>query len=338
MNADKLVALVVCGLVGCGGEDAPPPGPPPSPALVAAVTGRYELTNSFQVPVTALLSGKTADTLGTVRGLRQDPAGTFFSLLEEAGVPHARLLHEALPGILQGRLDGWINDFVLAGVYRDRDVVDQLGDLDAFGARLLLRFDLITELALGTADASGTSTATHTLGAVRFTGWPGHPALTVPALPPALASGITSSPLSLRIAGDARLAAGDHAFGLPLGQYALAALDLALEETYGQDLRGTLALLVSCPAMAAAVSHRCVGPVCVGHEGDLRAVCENGLDEVASEVRRRLLAHDFQAIHFLSGTAAFQAPDRLEAGLWKTNIDVGQGERPVSVTFRGLRH
>ena len=78
----------------------------------------------------------------------------------------------------------------------------------------------------------------------------------------------------------------------------LRALDASLRQRYGHDLRGTIGLLVDCGAMAASVAHECVGPVCVGHEDDLRGVCEGALDELADQVKRevaraRLQGHPF---------------------------------------------
>jgi hypothetical protein len=341
MKIARLAVVLLCGLMGCGGEEPEPaPPPPPSPAVVAAVAGGYGLTSAFDVPASALLPGPAGDALTTLRNLRQNPASTLFALVDQAGVPLGSELHDALPGLLKGRLDGWINDFVIETVFRDHPAAAQLDAIATTGQSLLLHFELLSDLDLGTSDATGASTATHTLRAVRFNGMPGFGVLTVPALPPALAAGTTLARLPLRLAAagnDARLLAGDHAFGLAIGRYAAVALDLALQEAYGQDLRGTLGLLVSCPAMAASVAHRCVGPVCVGHEGALQAVCERGLDEVASEVRSHLMAQNFKALHLLSGSAALSVAGRIDAGTWHANIDVGQGEHPVSAVFAGLR-
>jgi hypothetical protein len=117
----------------------------------------------------------------------------------------------------------------------------------------------------------------------------------------------------------------------------VAALDASLRQRYGHDLRGTVGLLIDCRALAASVAHECAGPLCVGHEDDLRSVCEGALDELADQVRERLLEHDFKAVHFASGTADFTAPDRLDGGVWKASVNLGQGERTVAGRFSGVR-
>jgi hypothetical protein len=333
-------ALVILGLTGCDdGSDAPPP---PLSDAGASATGTYSVTSTLDLPAKLLAPQPALDAFATLQGLRKDPARTLFDLAEQAGVPHAQTLHQALPDILQSRLDGWIDASVAHALFQGRPVNGELDALITLGARLQLSVDVLSELSLGTPDPSGACTATHTVQGLRFTALPGQTAITIPTLPAGLSTGITQAPLTVRLSAprsgsDARFTAGDHAFGLPIGQYMVAALDASLRQRYGQDLRGTFGLLIDCGAVAASVSHECVGPVCVGHEGDLRVVCERGLDEAADQVRDRLLEHDFKAIHFHSGTADFTAPGRLDGGVWKASVDLGQGERAVAGRFSGLR-
>src|SRR5205814_3251699 len=218
----------------------------------------------------------------------------------------------------------------------------ELDQLLTAGSKLQVQVDVLSELSLVPADARGACTGTHALRGVRLTAFPELGPITVPALPPSIAPGITEVPLSVRLSApragsDARVLTGDHAFGLPIGRYMVAVLDASLEQRYGQDLRGLLGELIDCPVMAASVSHECVGPLCVGHQSDLLAVCESGLDEAAARVRERLVEHDFKAVHFASGTADFTAPGRLDGGVWKASVNLGQGERAVAARFSGLR-
>src|SRR5206468_2460143 len=123
----------------------------------------------------------------------------------------------------------------------------ELEQLAAFGELLQAHVELETELRL---ESSGDLhyPAKHRLRAVRFLGLPGQDTLVVPALPAPISASITESSLEVRASAatdgsDAVLVMGDHAFGLPIGQYELVALDLALEARYGHDLRGTLSAL-----------------------------------------------------------------------------------------------
>jgi hypothetical protein len=333
--------LILIGLAGCeGGADSDAP-PRPLTDAGASASGSYALTSTLDLPATLLAPQPAADAFATLQGLRKDPARTLFDLAEQAGVPHAQTLHQALPDILQSRLDGWIDAFVAHAVFEGQPVNGELDALLAAGARLQLQVDVLSDLSLGAPDAAGTCAATHTVRALRLTALPEQGAITIPALPEPIAPGATQSPLSVRLtaprAGDALVTTGDHSFGLPIGQYMVAALDASLRQRYGQDLRGLLGTMVDCGALAASVAHECIGPLCVGHQDDLRAVCEGGLDQAADRVRERLLEHDFKALHFRSGTADFTAPDRLDAGVWKVSVNLGQGERAVAGRFSGSR-
>jgi hypothetical protein len=341
MKLLPLTSGLLLALAGCDGGDADPPPTPLPPEAAARATGSYGLTTTLDLPATLLAPQPAADAFATVVGLRQDPARTIFDLAQQAGVPHAQTLHQALPDILQSRLDGWINGFVAHAVFDGHPVNGELDALITAGARLQVQVDVLSDLSMSAPDPTGTCTATHAVRALRLHALPDQTAITIPTIPAPLAQGITESRLSVRVTaprrGDALVTAGDHAFGLPIGQYMVAALDASLRQRYGHDLRGTVGLLVDCRAMAAAVAHECLGPVCVGQEDDLRGVCEGALDELADQVKERLLEHDFKAVHFASGTADFTAPDRLDGGLWKASVNLGQGERAVTGRFSGVR-
>jgi hypothetical protein len=340
MKRLSLAACAFLALTGCDSGDADSPSPiPVSPQTAARATGNYGLTTTLDLPASLLAPQPALDAFATVVGLRKDPARTIFDLAEQAGVPHAQTIHQALPDILQSRLDGWINGFVAHALFNGRPVNGELDALIAAGARLQLQVDVLSDLSFGAPDAGGSATATHAVRALRLHFLP-ESELTIPVLPAPIAQGITESTLSVRLTaprrGDALLTTGDHAFGLPIGQYMVAALDASLRLRYGQDLRGTIGLLVDCGAMAASVAHECVGPVCVGHEDELRGVCEGALDQMTDQVKDRLLEHDFKAIHFASGTADFTAPDRLDGGVWKASVNAGQGERAVTGRWSGV--
>jgi hypothetical protein len=341
----KRLPLAVCALLlvftGCDADEGTAPTLPLTDAGASA-TGNYALTTTLDLPASLVAPQQAADAFATLQGLRKDPARTLFDLAEQAGVPHAQTLHQALPDILQSRLDGWINAFVTHAVFEGRPVNGELDALIAAGARLQLQVDLLSDLSLSAPDPGGTCAATHTVRALRLTALPDQGAITIPALPAPIASGATEARLAVRLSaprahGDALVTAGDHAFGLPIGQYMVAALDASLRQRYGADLRGLLGSMIDCRAMATSVARECLGPACVGHESELESVCGSGLDELADQVRQRLLEHDFKALHFASGTADFTAPDRLDGGVWKVSVNMGTGERGVAGRFTGAR-
>jgi hypothetical protein len=325
--------------LGCGGEEGMSVPPPPPTVDVA---GTYALASRFDLTASALAPAPAADAFETIKGLRQHPAATLFGLLDDAGVPLARTLEAALPDILESRLDGFINDYLSHATFQGKPVAGELDKIIAIGSLTLVRFDLLTGLDL-VAASEGRTAASHVLEGVRFSDLPGIRTLTIPRLP---VPGITDTRPDARIGApragaQALLTLGDHAFGVPIGSYAVVALDLATEQLYGTTLRGALGKLVGCDALASSVAHECVGPLCVGHEADLREICERGLDEVASRVLAKLRERDFKAVHFVSGTADLKATsaaiDRIDAGVWTARIDVGMGERGVAASFAGAR-
>jgi hypothetical protein len=94
--------------------------------------------------------------------------------------------------------------------------------------------------------------------------------------------------------------------------------------------------------MAAAVADECVAGVCVGHEADLRALCEAGIDYLADELAARFAETDVEVLAMREGTAWLRDEDgdgTVEGldGWWSAELDLGMGPRPTSVTFTGTR-
>jgi hypothetical protein len=141
-------------------------------------------------------------------------------------------------------------------------------------------------------------------------------------------------------AAPATVSIADHAMGVPFGRYALTGLDALLAQRGLADLRAALSDAVGCAALAAAVADHCLGPVCVGHQASLLAICEAGVDEAAAQLEAQVLALDYKAIHFQAGTAtaASSDADRLTAGSWTAAIDLGNGAEQATVaTFTAAR-
>jgi hypothetical protein len=336
---------------GCGGDDA---GPGPAPADLE-VAGSYEIVSTFDLTAAGLLPEPVATYAQDVAGLSTDPAGTLFRLLDDAGVPLASDLLAALPGPVANQLEAWINEAVTSRQYGNASVKSELEALAAVIETVLARPDVASTLQIAAPDGSGTITATHTLEELRYRLYGGTVEIVVPITdPPGAASLLTlqtaaagrvTAPVS---GGDAHLEVRDHAFGVAYGNYALAALDLAVRARFGTDLRGALGQLVDCAGMAASVSNRCLLGACVGHQDTLTAICDRGLDLLYQQVRDQVGGLRADALRLASGQAQmWDAPaagaatdrrvDRLAMGTWAAKVDFGMGARDVHATFTGAR-
>jgi hypothetical protein len=289
-----------------------------------------------------------------LKGLRSNPADTLFLLLDQAGVPLARDLLGVLPSALSGQRKGWINAYVAGAAFEGTPVTTELDRLIAETERVLTKFDLASALEIADRDAAGHAQAVHRLEELRWSLYDGSVNVTVPIddLPASVPATLLSREATLEATltagtagADADLHLGDHRFGLPYGAYALMAVEKAMQARYGVDLRGGLGRLINCPALAASVANRCLLTVCVGHQAELTSLCDAGLDLAAEDVRDRIRALSFDALRLAEGHAAmWDAPlagaadgrvDRLTAGTWKADLDVGMGPRRLPATFSG---
>src|SRR4051794_41789575 len=88
------VLLALSTAAGCGEDDAEP-GPPPADLEVA---GTYEIVSTYDFTAAGLLPAPVATYAKAIVGLRTDPAGALFFLLDEAGGGGAVRPPGAAPG------------------------------------------------------------------------------------------------------------------------------------------------------------------------------------------------------------------------------------------------
>lgn len=320
-------------------EPGTDPGPQTEPLPSLRTDGTYTLDTTLDVQAAAVLPQTAYDAVETIRGLRDEPGRTLFDLAEQAGVPAVGELRAALPGALESRLYGWIDDELATYTHGDGPVATALDGVIMVCETSLAEVQLSSELAI-----DGT-TATHRLREVGFSidGLELRYDLgNLEGLPLALEAAVAATVVS-----DGRvtqLTLGRHAFGLPIGQLAMAAIEDVLRLRYGADLRGVLGLLVDCPELAANVADRCYLGVCVGNEAQLITICEGGLDHLADELRGQVTALDFEAITLHGGTAQLTdgatsdgVADAVVGGVWTADLDAGMGPRRAPGTFTGGR-
>lgn len=318
----SLVFLPLLGLA-C---DSQPPGTVQAPFAAAT----YRIDSSVALGASAALPSRARESLQALSSLRENPARTFFDLLEQAGVPAVEDLRDALPDVIEAKIEGWINAYVAGARVGEAPVTALLEETSEDILAFLLNFELVSRLELPATDDAGNARGQHVCEAVVFV--VDDQRIEVPV--PSSVGVVTGAAVDTHTArGD--LVLGDHSFGLPFGQAAIVGVDRLVKLRFGADtLREALGTLIGCDALAASVASRCVGFACVGHAKELAAVCEKGLDQVVEDVHQRLGALDFKAVHFLSGEAR-RKDLGLQDGTWQLAVDLGQGEAPAQASFIG---
>ncbi|MBC8134005.1 MAG: hypothetical protein H7X95_13560 [Deltaproteobacteria bacterium] len=356
--SSRLAPLCLLILGGGCGDDVEALRPPRLPPGDLIVAGPYKVVSSYDLTTSALLPKDLYGFVQDLRALRDDPAATFFKVLDEAGVPLVGNLLAVLPGPLEDRLKGWINEYVFGATFQGNSVRAEIDLLLEQVSEVLARFQLGSDLDLPAPDAGGRADSLHALRTLRFALWQGTvhvvvpidlPGITLPGEIFVTEARVWATVAAGRAGADAHLSLSDHSFGIPYGRLAFRALNVGSQQRSGADVRGALGEVFNCPALGASVAQRCVLGVCVGHAGDLTAICERGLDEVVKRMRDRIEALNFNALRHHSGDASMWdvAPatgvsvdrrvDRLDPGVWKASIDIGMGPREIPASFVGAR-
>jgi hypothetical protein len=298
-----------------------------------ALDGTYTLDGELDLRASNLLPAPLATAVDLVSELQTDPGGAIWTLADLAGVPAVDTLRDALPGPLESRLEGWMGDHMRAALRANPGVAAGLALVHDAAYSVLGEIELTSELT-----AAG-GTAQHRLLRVGFDVAGTAASFPVDGAP------LTSAALTYTVAardGDSVAALGAHSFGVPVGTLAYQALEAEVVRRTGQDVRAVLVAAADCPGMAAAVADRCVASVCVGHESDLRALCEAGIEYLADELVARFAQADVEVLAMREGTAWLRDDDGdgvVEGldGWWAAELDLGAGPRPTSVTFTGAR-
>lgn len=306
------------------GSDTQPPAP--------VASGAYQVRSQIDLTVEALLPEPAEDMVVTLRDFSTNPAHTLLDLAEDAGVPAVGTLRDALPDYVEGKLEGWMNGEIIKIKVGGVPVPQIAGEIAALAETALTQFALDSEL-----EVAG-SVATHTLKAIDLAPAGIDVRVELDALPGDIITATASCSST-----DGALTLGDHAYALAYGEYIWRAVDQAVSAQYGTDVRGVIAGAVNCPALAHTIAAKCYLGYCVGHEADLTAICEAGIDEVVERAHDKVAAMRFDALHLAAGTAMLVdadddgAVEALAGGVWTAEINAGMGLRPVPATFSATR-
>jgi hypothetical protein len=341
--APRLGALPALLLLACTGGDPDEAGD--LGGDVAA--GRYELTTN--IDATGALPDGASEAIGLLEGLSDNPAGTIIALLEAADIPLASDLLNSVPAVLRGQVEKWINDFLFNQLFEGVPVTEQIADWTANLSILLTDFDLISKMDLSAPDGTGTSFADHQMAAVAFTWGDERLLVDTPDIVDTLTMATdVSCTLEANASGGA-IDIDEHAFHMPLGDFAVVGFTMGLEQLVGfPNLGAALGAMIDCEGLADSVSSRCVINVCVGHRDELLAVCQAGLELVADTIEARIASIDFAELALAEGRATLTAGDKQDAagralfdgmksGTWQAAVNVDGVAVPVAATFTGRR-
>jgi hypothetical protein len=327
-----VVALGACGATvddkgygeGLGTPESPVPADDSRP---------YEVASRIDFTVEAILPAQIELAVVTLRAFSDNPARTLITVADQAGVPALAELYSLIPGFLKDRLEGWINDEIAKIKINGKTLPQYAGEVAALAETALTQFGLDSTMTL----APGT--ATHTLTGLDFT-----PAGLDVKLPiPGLAGDILTQQPSIMVAEGGALSIGDQHFGLQYGEYAWQGINVASGALFGGDVRTTLGKAINCPALAKTIASKCALGVCVGHEAQLKAVCEGGLDALVDQVHQRIAAFRLDVFRFITGAARLVdddqdgVADRIVDGTWDSEMNLGMGLRRAPATFTAAR-
>ena len=314
---------------------------------VSGALGTYEVTSSYDA--TGALPEVVGDSLETLTGLDDDPAGSMIQLLQDADVPIVDQLLDSIPGALRDQFEGWVNDYIADRVYMGVPVTEEIARWAADISGMLTRFDVVSELDLARLDEGGHTDANHMLGAVGFDMRGSYRLIDTPAIVDQLtvartvAVSVTSDDI-----GGGTIEIGDHAFHMPLGDFALVGFNQGLSALFGaSDLTALLSGMIDCAGLAANIADRCVGPVCVGHESEIQQFCTAGVELAVAEIERRIASVEFVELAHSAGSGVLLGENKtdgtatvfeqIEAGTWDASVNLDGVGAPIGATFMGER-
>jgi len=326
--------LAACGASDPVAENPYGAGTPESPVPETNQSGApYRMVNTIDFTAEAILPAQGELIVSTLREFSTNPARALITAADAAGVPAIAALYGAIPGVIKDRIEGWINDEVAKLEVNGRPVTAYAGEVVSYFDLALTQFAVDSELHLDGANVE------HRLTALDLR--PAGLDLTLPI--GGLAGDLLTQHPELFVLEGGAINFGVQHFGLNYGEYAWQGIEALSTAAFGQGVRATLGLAVNCPALAQTISDKCVLNVCVGHETELNAICEGGLDAIVNFAHDRLAALRIEALHLKGGTARLVdhdgdgVGDAILDGTWDAEMNLGLGLRHTPAAFEGAR-
>ena len=330
----SLALVAACGTTPSDGADDgvnDDGGTPENP--VPYKSGPYKVQTSVDFTIEAVLPPQIETAVQLLRLFSTNPARAIFDLAEMKGVPAVGVIRDVLPGVLEDKIEGWINDEIAKLRIGGKPITAYAGQVAALAEIALSEFTVESELAI-----DGTKTI-HTLTALDL-----RPTGIDFRLPiGGLAGDILTQNPTLAVSEGGTIGFSEQHFGLNYGEYAWQGMEYASTQLFGQGIRATLGKAINCAALANTISDKCVLNVCVGHETELKSICNGGLDALVDFSHDRLAAMRLEVFRLASGNARLVDDDgdgygdQIVDGVWQSEMNLGLGLRKAPATFVGAR-
>ncbi len=334
------LSLLACGTDGTGADDQDDGGgygeglgTPENPIPQSAEKGPYAVRTMMDFTVEAILPPQAHLVVVTLRAFGENPARTLVTVADKYGVSALEDLYNVMPGALQDRFEGWVNDEINKLKIAGKTVPQYSAQVAALAETALTKFAIDSDWAI-----TPTST-THTLTGIDLSpaGINVHVAIT------GLAADILTQHPTVSVGAGGALGISEQHFGLMIGEYLWQGVNAGVSNVFGADIRTSLGRAVNCTTIAANIADKCVLGVCVGHESMIKEVCTKSLDAMVNEIHNRFAALNMEAFHMISGEArlvdddADGIGDRIVDGRWDSEMNLGLGLRKAPSVFSATR-
>lgn len=328
-----LAAVLVTSVAACAVDEEPatygeglgtPENPIPDDGFAYAVASKIDFTTNGVVPQ------QVADASAALRAFAQNPAAT---LLAKADATAVQQLKSSLSSTLASSLEGYINTEIDKARIATKTMRQYASDLATITEASLTRFTLESTLTMTPAGA------THRLAHINYQPL----SFDINVLIGGMAADQLTQHPTLDVGPGGALSLGDQKFGLAFGNHAWSGIELSSTTIFGGGVQATFVTGTSCATLARAVAARCYSTSCVGHEAQLKTICEAGTTAIVDELRTRVSAVDLDLFRFTAGSARLVdsngdgLADNIVDGTWDTEINLGVGLRKAPATFAATR-
>jgi hypothetical protein len=328
-----LAAVLVTSVAACAVDEEPqtygdglgtPENPIPEDGLA------YEVKSKIDFTVNGVVPQQVADASAVLRSFSQNPASTLLSKADQTAVQQ---LKSALSSTLAGSLEGWINTEIDKARIATKTMRQYASDLAAITDASLTRFTLESTLTMTPTKA------THRLANLSFKPL----SYDIVVLIGGMAADVLTQFPSLTVGQAGALQLGDQHFGLAFGHHAWSGIELSSTTIFGSGVQATFVTGLNCATLAKNVAARCLSSSCVGHETQLKAICDAGTTALVDQLRTRVAAVDLDVFRFIAGSARLMddngdgLADRIIEGNWDAEINLGLGLRKAPATFAATR-